>query len=75
MKMKKLISIVYISIISCSQLCAQCAMCAASVNSNDENKIGHGLNYGIVFLMSAPYILVGTVAFIWYKKRKKVNQN
>ena len=50
---------------------AQCAMCAASVESNDENLVGQGLNAGILFLMSAPYILVGTVAFIWYRNYKK----
>ena len=50
-------------------------MCAATVSSNDENLVGKGLNSGIIFLMMAPYILVGTVAFIWYKKHKNSKHN
>ncbi len=43
---------------------AQCAMCKAAAESNLENdpkSIARGLNKGILFLMSAPYVIVGFI--------------
>jgi hypothetical protein len=58
---------------------AQCAACAATVETNTNNggKAARGLNAGILFLMFAPYMAVGVVGFIWYKKyrRKNVDMN
>ena len=57
---------------------AQCAMCKSSVESNQNatdtaklEKFGNGLNKGILYIMMAPYILVGTVGFFWYRNRRK----
>ena len=59
---------------------SQCAMCRATVESNvgtgskePENEVGSGLNTGILYLMVIPYILIGTVGFLWYKSNKKKN--
>lgn len=43
---------------------AQCAMCKAAAESNLENdpkSIARGLNKGILFLMAAPYVIVGII--------------
>ena len=39
---------------------AQCAMCKAVIESNQKNGggVGAGLNKGILYLMSLPYIMV-----------------
>lgn len=57
---------------------SQCAMCRATVESNtgtgrtdDSNDVGSGLNTGILYLMAIPYILIGTVGFLWYRSNKK----
>ncbi|MDQ3289724.1 MAG: hypothetical protein M3Q05_00385 [Bacteroidota bacterium] len=54
---------------------AQCALCRSSVESNRADnklsKFGNGLNKGILFLMAVPYVLVGTVGFIWYRHSRK----
>ncbi len=54
---------------------AQCVMCRSTVESNRADdklsKFGNGLNKGILFLMSVPYILVGTVGFLWYRSNRK----
>jgi hypothetical protein len=55
---------------------AQCAMCRSSVESNhaDHNRLsrfGNGLNKGILYLMAIPYILGGTVGFLWYRSNRK----
>lgn len=60
---------------------SQCAMCRATVESNvgtgsrePESDVGAGLNTGILYLMLIPYLLVGTVGFMWYRSsRSKKN--
>jgi len=54
---------------------AQCAMCTASVESNAKSggKTANGLNNGIMFLLATPYIAVGVLAYIWYKKFRRKN--
>ncbi len=79
--MKKLFAI--IALVFCmglfsSDVYSQCAMCRATVESNvgtgskePESEVGSGLNTGILYLMVVPYILIGTVGFLWYKSNKK----
>lgn len=52
---------------------AQCAMCKASVESNIENggkTVGKGLNSGILYLMSVPYLVLGGIGFMVYRNWK-----
>jgi hypothetical protein len=37
---------------------------------NGETK-GRGLNTGILYLMSLPYLMGGVAGYIWWKHRKK----
>jgi len=66
-------------LISVKHVEAQCAQCAATVESNAKSggTTANGLNKGILFLLAAPYLAVGVVGFVWYKKfrRKNVNLN
>ncbi len=50
---------------------AQCAMCRAVLQSGEDQGIAEGINDGIVYLMAIPYILVGGVFFLVYKKMKE----
>ncbi len=52
---------------------AQCPMCKIGVESNLRNggSAGNGLNAGILYMLVMPYLLVGTLAFIWRRNRKK----
>ncbi len=52
---------------------AQCAMCRATVESNAtmQQGVGKGLNTGILYLMSIPYLLIGFLAYFWYVNSKK----
>ena len=63
--------------ISIKPVKAQCAQCGAAVATNKANggNVADGLNKGILFLLAAPYLVVATAGFIWYKKyrRKDVN--
>lgn len=49
---------------------AQCAMCKGAINekvTTSESNLGDGLNKGILYLMSFPYIIFGAIAFFWYR--------
>lgn len=52
---------------------AQCPMCKMSAESNLKNggTAGKGLNNGILFMLATPYLLIGTIGFIWWRNRKK----
>lgn len=51
---------------------AQCSMCRRVAESNLEagEKKGRGLNTGILYLMSVPYLMGGVAGYIWWKHRK-----
>lgn len=51
---------------------AQCPMCRMSLESNLKNggTAGQGMNAGILLLLSTPYLLVGGIAFVWYRNKK-----
>lgn len=53
---------------------AQCAMCRTTVEStisNGRSNIATGLNTGILYLLSAPYLLVAVVAWLWFRQSKQ----
>lgn len=55
---------------------AQCPMCRMAVESNLQNggSAGKGLNFGILLLLSTPYLIIGSIAYIWWKNRKKAGE-
>ena len=53
---------------------AQCPMCKTAIESamkDKNNTKGKGLNKGILYLLSMPYLAVGIGGFLWYKNSKK----
>ena len=58
------------------ELLAQCPMCRMSAESNMAagGTAGKGLNKGIMYLFFTPYLVIGTLVFLWYKNRKKVDE-
>lgn len=60
-----------------TDLAAQCPMCRMTAESNMQHgggTEGKGLNNGILFLLSMPYLLIGTLAFIWWRNKKKAKE-
>ncbi len=49
---------------------AQCAMCRAVLESEENSTVAEGINNGIVYLMAIPYILIGALFFIIYRKMR-----
>jgi len=73
-----ILATVFVLAFSTTSAYSQCAMCQATVESNagkghedSDNQVGTGLNTGILYLMLAPYLLIGTVGFLWYRSNRK----
>lgn len=53
---------------------AQCAMCKAVAEdgaSHASYGVWAGLNFGIIFLMGIPYMLLGILVLVFFRKRVK----
>ncbi|MFB9053324.1 hypothetical protein ACFFVB_09565 [Formosa undariae] len=47
---------------------AQCAMCRAVLETEEGQGTAEGINDGIVYLMSIPYILIAGIGYAMYLK-------
>lgn len=72
--MKKLIFSLLLALLTLAALApaqAQCVMCKSQVEAaraeRDDYDVA-GLNKGIVYMMTVPYILMGAVGFFWYRR-------
>jgi len=67
-KTTRKVIVLLICFLSFLQSNAQCAMCRAVLESEEGQSTAEGVNNGIVYLMSIPYILVGGIGFVIYWK-------
>lgn len=52
---------------------AQCVMCkAVAEDSAAEGAVGRGINQGILYIMAVPYVLLGFLGYLVFKKWKLV---
>ena len=73
-----ILSGILLMIISSVSSFAQCAMCRATLETNvsngSETILASSLNFGILYLFAAPYLIIGAVGFLWYRNsRKNIN--
>lgn len=57
---------------------AQCAMCRTTLENNVSNGdigIAAGINFGILYLFAAPYLIISLIAFFWYRTSKNAKRN
>ncbi len=75
MRRYKLIGVLFLlfMLLVSTDMVAQCPMCRIAAESNLENggSQGKGLNLGILYMLATPYLLVGTIGFIWWRNRRK----
>jgi hypothetical protein len=74
---KKFFILVALVLLTQFDAVAQCAMCRTTVEStisNGRSNIATGLNTGILYLLSAPYLIVGAIAFLWFRQSKQEQQ-
>ena len=67
---KKALSILLVAFFSLNAF-SRCAMCRAVLESEDGQKAAEGINNGIVYLMIIPYVLIGGLGYIIYRKLKQ----
>jgi len=76
MKKKLILTFIFITvlILITYPIYAQCPMCRISAETNMANggDEGRGLNTGILYLLSLPYLLIFGLGYVWYRNRKKV---
>ncbi len=71
--------ILYISVLLVIALCisytmqAQCAVCTKTSMQMGE-KPAQGMNSAILYLMMAPFAIVGFIAYRWWKGNKKFEE-
>ena len=68
--MKKLLFVITVLILATTDMHSQCSMLSAIMESDQEYEAAKGLNRGIVYLMSIPYILVGLIIWKIYRTNK-----
>ncbi len=73
-KIKTLVLFFVVSLLSLSNSMAQCAMCRATLETNVSNgsqeQLASTLNFGIMYLFVAPYLLVAVVGYLWFKQSR-----
>lgn len=67
-KMKKIIFIIALFLVATVPVEAQCAMCRAVLENEEGQGAAQGINNGIIYLMSIPYILVFALGYFIYRK-------
>ncbi len=53
---------------------AQCAMCRTQLENNVSNGdigIATGINTGILYLLSLPYLAILVLGYVWYRNSRK----
>ena len=77
-KYMMILSTVLILLLICSvDLSAQCPMCRLSAETNLENggTEGRGLNRGILYMLSLPYLLVAGIGYVWWRNRNQYSDH
>ncbi len=77
MKRIGLLALMMVLVFAGQDALAQCSMCQAVVETNmhdGERTFGMGLNNAILYLMTVPYIALGVVGYLMYKKQKAHQQ-
>lgn len=72
-----LLPLLFLLLLSAAPSQAQCTMCKTSVEAARTEKDSYdfsGLNKGILYIMIAPYVMGGLVAFFWYRNVKRTKQ-
>ncbi|MBK6572024.1 MAG: hypothetical protein IPP06_04315 [Saprospiraceae bacterium] len=69
--MKFLIAFLFLLMVNITVF-SQCPMCkmAAESNLKSGGAAGQGLNTGILYLLGLPYLIVGTMIYLYRKNRK-----
>ncbi|WP_227687074.1 hypothetical protein [Spirosoma arboris] len=74
MRSWKVVLLIVILLAVTPDLMAQCAMCRGTVEStvsNGRSVVASDLNLGILYLLLAPYLIVASIGYLWYRNSKR----
>ncbi len=74
---KKILFVLVILVSAIADVSAQCAMCRTTLENNYSNGdpgIAAGINTGILYLLSMPYLAVVILGYLWYKSSKNASK-
>lgn len=74
MKVGKFWLTLVVLLISATNILAQCAMCRGTVEStvsNGRSVVASELNFGILYLLIIPYLIVASIGYLWYRNSKQ----
>ncbi|MEN8248242.1 MAG: hypothetical protein ABFS32_04875 [Bacteroidota bacterium] len=78
-KLKGLVLLCFFWVIANISASAQCAMCRATLETNvsngSETVLSANLNFGILYLFAAPYIIIAAVGYFWFRNSRKTKNN
>ena len=76
--MKRLLILMMVLLVtSGGSVFAQCAMCRSTLENNYSNGnpgIAAGINTGILYLLSMPYLAIIIIGYLWYKSSKNASK-
>jgi len=74
---KAVFFLLFLLISATGDVSAQCAMCRTTLENNYSNGdpgIAAGINTGILYLLSMPYLAVAILGYLWYKSSKNASK-
>ena len=74
---RRMVFILLLLITSTNDILAQCAMCRSTLENNYSNGnpgIAAGINTGILYLLSMPYLAIIVIGYLWYKSSKNASK-
>lgn len=72
-----LLLLVFLLLTFGNELFAQCAMCKVVAEEAMKNgsSQGEGINKAVLFIFCMPYLIVGTIGFLWWRKREQAKNS
>lgn len=72
--MKRVAAVLIVMLVSAVNAFSQCAMCRSTLENNYSNGdpgIAAGINTGILYLLSMPYLAIIVITYLWFKSSKR----
>ncbi|MCK6617730.1 MAG: hypothetical protein L6Q51_08800 [Cyclobacteriaceae bacterium] len=72
--MRRFVLLILFTLIYSVNAFSQCAMCRSTLENNISNGnvgIAAGINTGILYLLSLPYLAVMVLGYLWYRNSKR----
>jgi len=56
------------------EILAQCVMCSGQLEAHGDNGTSTAVNTGILYLLIMPFLFMGFIGFMFYKRNQKMKE-